>query len=178
MLLRTVGQIWVFLCVCFLRWWTTLRHVHIQGRNTTKKSDLYFIYILSLSNWDYESVSSNRKLNLITWWICFSFKRVDGRRATIHVFTETPPTQRSRKVVQSMHNEQRLLFVQSSTCECKYFLINIVKNECKSTSWSLLILVLQTADEKGLIYLYISKCLSGMSFLWRWQRFSFWCFLW
>jgi len=25
-----------------------------------------FIFILSLSNWDYESVSPNRKLNLIT----------------------------------------------------------------------------------------------------------------
>ena len=35
-LLRIVGQIWVFLRACFLLWWATLRHVHIQGRNTTK----------------------------------------------------------------------------------------------------------------------------------------------
>jgi len=36
-LLRTVGQIWVFLRACFSRWWATLRHVHIRGRNITKK---------------------------------------------------------------------------------------------------------------------------------------------
>jgi len=30
--------------------------------------------ILSLSNWDYKSVSTNKKLILITWWICFSLK--------------------------------------------------------------------------------------------------------
>ena len=28
----------IFLRACFLRWWATLRHVHIQGRNTTKKT--------------------------------------------------------------------------------------------------------------------------------------------
>ena len=27
-----------FLRACFLRWWATLRHVHIQGWNTTKKT--------------------------------------------------------------------------------------------------------------------------------------------
>ena len=34
--LLTIGQIWVFLRAFFLRWWATLRHVHIQGRNTTQ----------------------------------------------------------------------------------------------------------------------------------------------
>ena len=59
-----------------------------------------FYFILSSSNWDYESVRPNRKLNLITWWICFFLlKKVDRRSAIIHVFTKTPPTQRSRKVV-------------------------------------------------------------------------------
>jgi len=37
-LLQAVGQKWVFLRACFLRWWATLRHVHIQGRNTTTKT--------------------------------------------------------------------------------------------------------------------------------------------
>ena len=68
----------------------------------------FFIFILSLSNWDYESVSTNRQLNLITWCICFSFKKVDRRSAIIHVFTEPPPTQRSRKVVRFMQNEPHL----------------------------------------------------------------------
>ena len=54
-----------------------------------------FILILSLSNWAYESVSSNRKLNLKTWWICFSFKKVDWRSTMIHVSTKNLPTQRS-----------------------------------------------------------------------------------
>jgi len=35
---RTVGQIWVFLRACFCVYEATLRHVHIQGRNTTKKT--------------------------------------------------------------------------------------------------------------------------------------------
>jgi len=39
-------------------------------------------------------------------WICFSFKKVDRRSTIIHVFTETPPTQRSGKVVWFMQNEQ------------------------------------------------------------------------
>ena len=34
----SVGQIWVFLRACLLRWWATHRHVHIQDRNTTKKT--------------------------------------------------------------------------------------------------------------------------------------------
>ena len=36
-----------------------------------------FMLVLLLFNRDNESVSSNTKLNLITWWICFSFKKVD-----------------------------------------------------------------------------------------------------
>jgi len=37
-LLRIVGQIWVFLRVYFYVDEVTLRRVHIQGRNTTKKT--------------------------------------------------------------------------------------------------------------------------------------------
>jgi len=37
-LLRTVGRILVFLRACFSRWWATLRHVHIQCRNTTQNT--------------------------------------------------------------------------------------------------------------------------------------------
>ena len=67
-------------------------------------SPFFVFFILSLSNWDYKSDCPNRKLNLIKWWICFSFQKVDRWRAIIHVFTETPPTQRSRKVVWVMQN--------------------------------------------------------------------------
>ena len=38
-LLRTVGQIWVFLRACFLRWWNnTWTCAHTRWRNTTKKT--------------------------------------------------------------------------------------------------------------------------------------------
>ena len=50
------------------------------------KSNSILMLVLWLYNWDYESVSPNRKLNLITWWICFSFKKVDRRSPIIHVF--------------------------------------------------------------------------------------------
>ena len=36
-----------------------------------------FMLVLLLFNRDNESVGSNTNLNLITWWICFSFKKVD-----------------------------------------------------------------------------------------------------
>ena len=38
---------------------------------------LMIMLVLLLFNRDNESVGSNTKLNLITWWICFSFKKVD-----------------------------------------------------------------------------------------------------
>ena len=81
--------------------------------------------VISLYNWDYESVSPNRKLNLITWWICFSFKTVDRRSAIIHVFTKTPPTQGSRKGCTVHAKWTAIYFVQSSTDECKYFQITV-----------------------------------------------------
>jgi len=41
-LLRTVGQLWVFLRAFCLRWWSnTCTHVHIQGRNTTTSNFWY-----------------------------------------------------------------------------------------------------------------------------------------
>ena len=37
--------------------------------------------LLWLFNWDYQSVSPNTKLNLISWWICFSvIKRTSTKR--------------------------------------------------------------------------------------------------
>ena len=69
------------------------------------QSNSILMLVLWLFNWDNESVSPNRKLNLITWWICFSFKKVDRRNAIIHAFTKTPPTQGSRKVVRFMQNK-------------------------------------------------------------------------
>jgi len=50
-----------------------------------------FMLVLWVFNWDYESVSTNTKLNLITWWICFSFKKVDRRSAIIHVLPRLHP---------------------------------------------------------------------------------------
>jgi len=38
----------------------------------------------------------------------FLLKKVDRRSAIIHVFTKTPPTQRSRNVVMLMQNEPHL----------------------------------------------------------------------
>ena len=38
----------------------------------------------------------------------FAFKKVDRRSAIIHVFTKTPPTQRSLKVLRFMQNEPHL----------------------------------------------------------------------
>ena len=108
-LLRIVGQIWVFLRACFLRWRATLACIYwVIFSCFSYISSFYFI--LSLSNWDYESVSPNRKLNLITWWISFS---LDRRSAIIHVFTETPPTQMSRKVVRFMQNEPHLFLYKA-----------------------------------------------------------------
>ena len=70
--------------------------------------------VLWLYNWDYEPVSPNRKLNLITWWICFSFKKVDRRSAVIHVFTKTQSIQGSRKVVRFMQNEPQFILYRAS----------------------------------------------------------------
>ena len=47
--------------------------------------------LVLLYYWDYKSVNPNRKLNLITWWICFSFKKVDRRSAIIHVLPRLRP---------------------------------------------------------------------------------------
>mgnify|MGYP007091343061 CR=1 FL=1 len=69
--------------------------------------------VLWLYNWDYESVSQKRKLNLKTWWICFSFKKVDRRSAIIHVFTKTPPTQGSQKVIRFMQNEPQFILYRA-----------------------------------------------------------------
>ena len=41
--------------------------------------------------------------------MCFSLKKVDRRSAIIHVFTKTPPTQGSRKVVRFMQNEPQFI---------------------------------------------------------------------
>ena len=40
------------------------------------KSNTILMLVLWLYKWDFESVNPNRKLNLKTWWICFSFKRI------------------------------------------------------------------------------------------------------
>ena len=69
-----------------------------------------------LYNSDYESVRPEIKLNLITWWICFSFKKVDRRKAIIHVCTKTPPTQG-----RTVHAKWTAIHIEeSSTDECKY----------------------------------------------------------
>ena len=49
----------------------------------------------------------------MTRWICFSFKKVDRRSAIIHVFTKTPPTQGSRKVVRFMQNEPQFILYRA-----------------------------------------------------------------
>ena len=87
------------------------------------KSNSILILVLWLYNWDCESVSPNRKLNLITWWICFPFKKVVRRSAIIHVFTKTPPIHGSRKVVQFMQNEPQFILYRAqrtnvNTCYC------------------------------------------------------------
>ena len=43
----------------------------------------------------------------------FFFQKVDRRNAIIHVFTKTPPTQRSRKVVRFMQNESHLFLYRA-----------------------------------------------------------------
>ena len=45
---------------------------------TKRKYKLFFLLFLAFV------FSQNIKLNLITWWICFSFKKVDRRSALIH----------------------------------------------------------------------------------------------
>ena len=108
--------------------------------NTNKlakyKKNLYIVQfyvhvlVLWLFNWNYESVSPNRKLNLITWWICFSFKKVDRRSAMIHVFTKTPPTQGSRKVARFMQNEPQFIVyrAQRTNVNIKLCPINLPPN--------------------------------------------------
>ena len=78
-----------------------------------------FMLVLLLFNRDNESVSSNTKLNLITWWICFSFKKVDWRSAIIHVL----PNFAHSRVTKGRAVDAKwtaIYFVQSSTDECKY----------------------------------------------------------
>ena len=43
----------------------------------------------------------------------FSFKKVNRRSAIIHVFTKTPPNQRSRKVVRFMQNEREFILYRA-----------------------------------------------------------------
>ena len=72
--------------------------------------------------WDYKSVSLNTELDSIMWWIFFSFKKVARQSAIIYVFTETPPTLRSRKVERFMQNEAHLFWTELNRriCCCQW----------------------------------------------------------
>ena len=78
-------------------------------------SNSILMLVLWLYNWDYESVSPNRKPNLITWWICFSTRRNDT------CFTKTPPTQGSRKVVWFMQNEPQFNLYRAQLTNVKIY---------------------------------------------------------
>ena len=84
------------------------------------KSNPILMLVLWLYYWDYESVSPNRKLNLITWWICLSFKKMKRRSAMTHSRVTKGRT---------VHAKWPAIYcVQSSTDECKYSSLNSCYN--------------------------------------------------
>ena len=104
------------------------------------KSNSILMFVLWLYNWDCESVSPNRKLNLITWWICFPFKKVVRRSAIIHVFTKTPPIHGSRKVVQFMQNEPQFILYRAQRTNVNIHLCFLCMKSLKYITTSYLII--------------------------------------
>jgi len=83
------------------------------------------MFILSLSYWDYDSVSPNRKLNFITWRICFSLNKSRSTTRNNTCFHRDSAHSKVTKVILFMQNGPHIFLYRAY--ECKYFHIPTCK---------------------------------------------------